>query len=207
MVSFCIAFIKGSIFQASVFLFCCFRIPFPLFTIVSSYHSFSFYSFIYLAVSGLSRCLQAPGHEGCIAALQAWLLQGMWDLSSLTRDRTCIPCIARWILNHWDHQGCPGAILCVGFRWVIHVTFTTSRRDVIIPILQLGKLKHKKKSSELPTITQLRSNIRAPCGRSDGVGVGADGQEEPMKHIQPVNHRFLKWTEICLLPTALLGPN
>ena len=27
--------------------------------------------------------------------------QGMWDLSSLTRDRTHILCIARWILNHW----------------------------------------------------------------------------------------------------------
>ena len=23
------------------------------------------------------------------------------DLSSLTRDHTCVPCIARWILNHW----------------------------------------------------------------------------------------------------------
>ena len=23
------------------------------------------------------------------------------DLSSLARDRTCIPCIARCILNHW----------------------------------------------------------------------------------------------------------
>ena len=25
----------------------------------------------------------------------------MWDLSSLTRGWTCVPCIARWILNHW----------------------------------------------------------------------------------------------------------
>ena len=25
----------------------------------------------------------------------------MWDLGSLTGDRTCIPCIARWILNPW----------------------------------------------------------------------------------------------------------
>ena len=24
----------------------------------------------------------------------------MWDLSFLTRDRTCIPCTRRWILNH-----------------------------------------------------------------------------------------------------------
>ena len=25
----------------------------------------------------------------------------MWDLSSPTRDQICIPCIGRWILNHW----------------------------------------------------------------------------------------------------------
>ena len=29
----------------------------------------------------------------------ALLPHGMWDLSTLTRDRTCIPCIARRILN------------------------------------------------------------------------------------------------------------
>ena len=27
--------------------------------------------------------------------------RGIWDLSSLTRDRTCIPCLGRWIHNHW----------------------------------------------------------------------------------------------------------
>ena len=25
----------------------------------------------------------------------------MWDLSFLSRDRTQVPCVARWILNHW----------------------------------------------------------------------------------------------------------
>ena len=25
----------------------------------------------------------------------------MWDLSFLTRDRTLILCIAKWVLNHW----------------------------------------------------------------------------------------------------------
>ena len=35
---------------------------------------------------------------------QAQLPHGMWDLSSLIRDQTCVPHIARlarWILNHW----------------------------------------------------------------------------------------------------------
>ena len=37
----------------------------------------------------------------CSCGKQAWLLCGMWDLSSLTRDQTHIPCIRRKILNHW----------------------------------------------------------------------------------------------------------
>ena len=31
----------------------------------------------------------------------------MWDLSSLTRDGTCIPCIERQVLNHWTTRGGP----------------------------------------------------------------------------------------------------
>ena len=38
------------------------------------------------------------GFSSC--GTQAWLLCSMWDLSSLTRDRICVPCIWRWILNH-----------------------------------------------------------------------------------------------------------
>ena len=29
----------------------------------------------------------------------------MWDLSSLTRHQTCVPHIARQILNHWIARG------------------------------------------------------------------------------------------------------
>ena len=38
---------------------------------------------------------------------QAQLPQGMWDLTSLTRDRTRIPCIARQILYHWTTREVP----------------------------------------------------------------------------------------------------
>ena len=38
--------------------------------------------------------------------LDFWL-QSLWGLSSLTRDRTCVPCIARWILNHWATKEVP----------------------------------------------------------------------------------------------------
>ena len=33
--------------------------------------------------------------------------RGMWDLSSLTRDRTCTPCIGRRSLNHWNAREVP----------------------------------------------------------------------------------------------------
>ena len=32
---------------------------------------------------------------------------GMWDLSSLTRNQTCVPCIGEWILflgGGWSHR-------------------------------------------------------------------------------------------------------
>ena len=34
-------------------------------------------------------------------------LWGMWDLSSLTRNRTHTPCIGRWNLNHWTTRELP----------------------------------------------------------------------------------------------------
>ena len=39
--------------------------------------------------------------------LVAYLLHSLWDLSSLTRAQTCIPCIARQILNHWATRKIP----------------------------------------------------------------------------------------------------
>ena len=32
----------------------------------------------------------------------------MWDLSSPTKDWTHVPCIAKWILNHWTTSEVPG---------------------------------------------------------------------------------------------------
>ena len=41
-----------------------------------------------------------------ISVLVIWL-QGMWDLSSLTRDQTCTPCTGRQSLNHWTTREAP----------------------------------------------------------------------------------------------------
>ena len=34
-------------------------------------------------------------------------LRGMWDLSSLTGNQTCAPCIRRQNLNHWTAREVP----------------------------------------------------------------------------------------------------
>ena len=31
----------------------------------------------------------------------------MWDLSFQARDQTCIPCVGKWILNHWTTRKVP----------------------------------------------------------------------------------------------------
>ena len=36
---------------------------------------------------------------------------GLWDLHSPTRDQTCVPCIGRWILNHWTIREVPQSFI------------------------------------------------------------------------------------------------
>ena len=42
--------------------------------------------------------------SGC--GMWAWLLHGMWNLSSPARDHICIPCIAGCVFNHWTSELC-----------------------------------------------------------------------------------------------------
>ena len=44
------------------------------------------------------------------------LSHGLWDLSSLTRDQTCVPCIGRQILNHWTSRDVPQLLLLIKQR-------------------------------------------------------------------------------------------
>ena len=39
--------------------------------------------------------------------------QGMWDLSSQTRGRTCTPCLGRQCLNHWTTREVPICLFLV----------------------------------------------------------------------------------------------
>ena len=49
------------------------------------------------------------GFSNCV--MQTYLPHGMWDLSSLTRDQTCIPCIGRQIPHHWTTRKVPSVDL------------------------------------------------------------------------------------------------
>ena len=43
----------------------------------------------------------------------------MWDLSSLTRDPTHVPCISRWVLNHWTTREVPVIKSNTHFHWIM----------------------------------------------------------------------------------------
>ena len=73
---------------------------------------------IYLAAVSLSRIFSALCRIFCCCArilvvvhrfwnTCAQLPHGMWDLGSLTRDWTHVPCIAKQILNHWTMREVP----------------------------------------------------------------------------------------------------
>ena len=69
---------------------------------------------IILTVLGLRCSLWALccGAWACLfsSCVQAELPHGMWDLSSPTGDPTGVPCIGRWILNHWTAREVPRCI-------------------------------------------------------------------------------------------------
>ena len=44
---------------------------------------------------------EVVGHRLSSCSARAYLLRGTWDVSSPTRDHTCVPSTAKRILNHW----------------------------------------------------------------------------------------------------------
>ena len=64
-----------------------------------------------LAMWGLSSCgVWAPESSGSVVVVHRLSYpHSMWDLSSLTRDWACVPCIARQILNHWTIREVPAS--------------------------------------------------------------------------------------------------
>ena len=66
----------------------------------------------------LSLAVVSSGGFSCCGAHAQWLwLMGLVAPrhveSSQTRDKTCVPCIVRWILNHWATRE-----VRIGFLWM-----------------------------------------------------------------------------------------
>ena len=55
--------------------------------------------------------------------------QGMWDLISLTRYQTCIPCIGKWSLNHWITRKVSRLPAEWGRFWVHHMAATDTHQE------------------------------------------------------------------------------
>ena len=59
----------------------------------------------------LSNCFSQASlvvaHRLSTFCTQTQLSHGMWELSSLTRDRTLVPYIGRQVLNHWTTRDIP----------------------------------------------------------------------------------------------------
>ena len=66
----------------------------------SQLNSFFFFSSLYLISYNIASAV-------CIV----FWPRGRWDLSSLTRDQTCTPCIGRQRLNHWTTRKSPSSTL------------------------------------------------------------------------------------------------
>ena len=56
----------------------------------------------------------------------------MWNLSSLTRDRTHIPCIAKQILNHWTTREVPS---CWIFFFLLDTFYLLTLKLVLLVII------------------------------------------------------------------------
>ena len=65
----------------------------------------------FIAVRGLTRCgTGSLEREGSVVTAHGLLLLAVWNLSSLIRDRTHVPCMARQILNHWTTREVPASL-------------------------------------------------------------------------------------------------
>ena len=59
----------------------------------------------------------------------------MWDLSSLTRDQTCVACVARQTLNQWTTREVPRLLFQVQCRLhVISELIVQSSQEVTLTV-------------------------------------------------------------------------
>ena len=80
------------------------------FVVVGFKYLFIWLRWILVAIGELFPCSSGAWEQSLPfsrSGALAELLCGRWDLGSLTKDQTCIPCIARQILSHWTTTEVP----------------------------------------------------------------------------------------------------
>ena len=109
----------------------------------------------------------------------------MWDLSSPTRDRTCVPCIGRWILYHWATREVPKVhrLLRHDFCFQTHVTY-------------LG-------SNDLPTKYSRFEDVFPLCAGTSHLYLFPIGscfsKKKVLNNNSPWASLVAQWLRICLL--------
>ena len=90
----------------------------------------------------------------------------MGDLNSWTRERTHVPCIGRWILNHWPTRDIPGPSLCP----------TVSTRAAQQPAFQHQPLRWKVSHLSLSIAPSPSLRGPHPCLRAEDWGEDSGSQ-------------------------------
>ena len=80
----------------------CFREKMALEWKFFSYNFLDFFLFLMTIFKVLLNLLQY-----CLFYVLVVWLGGMWDLSSITRDITCTPCLGKQSCNHWTTREIP----------------------------------------------------------------------------------------------------
>ena len=87
-------------------------------------------------------------HELSSCGIWAPLPHGLWDLSSLTRDWTLIPCTVRWLLYHWTAREVPMLSLCkfpkaaVPFKLSFFAALCVQRSPSLVFSVLLPQMAH-----------------------------------------------------------------
>ena len=91
----------------------------------------------------------------------------MWDVSSPTRDQTHIPCIVRWIFNHWTTREVPTLYLYFEAWGLRAGEISRKRMKSSLPSEELSlpqawKDTPVKRHTESETVTATRTLRRQP---------------------------------------------
>ena len=87
----------------------------------------------------------------------AYLPCGIWDLSSPTRDRTHVPCIGTWILDHWTIREVPSIYLLADI-WVFLLLLLLLLLLQLCPTL-CDPIDRSPPDSPIPGILQARIGV------------------------------------------------